>query len=166
MGCNEKVGCGGNCGWSAVVGGERQWTPTHSAKNVEWMGHSDFWKYRLFEREAVEGEEAANGVLADAVGDTPGRVVIEELEAGFGVGSEARIGLDAVLEFGLEGGILGEVFAGELLKDVGFAVFSLLDCFEFVFCATRLPPKNSNAFERRTNVLELAGLLPAFVKEL
>jgi hypothetical protein len=90
------------------------------------MGLKAQFLYKLVEWEAVEREEAADGVFADAVGDIPGRVLIKELEAGFGTGGEARVGLDAVLELGLEGGVFVEVFAGEFLEDVGFAVFALL----------------------------------------
>ena len=61
----------------------------------------------LVEGEAVEGEQAAYGVFADAVGEVPGRVFVEEFETGFRVGGEAGIGLDAVLELGFECGVFG-----------------------------------------------------------
>ena len=78
-------------------------------------------------RHAVEREQAADGVLADVVGEAPRRAVVEEFEARFRAGGEAGISLDAALELGLEGRVFGEVFAGQLFQHVGLAVLALLE---------------------------------------
>ena len=67
---------------------------------------------RLVEGDGVEGGQSADGVFADTVGGVPGGVLVEEIEAGFGTGGEAGVGLDAVFELGFEGGVFVEVFAG------------------------------------------------------
>src|SRR5271157_5479324 len=88
--------------------------------------HSQSNRDSLLDRQAVEGEQAADGVFADAVLKEPWGTFVEEFEAGFRAGGEARIGLDAVLELGFEGGVFGHVFAGQPFQDVGFAVLLLL----------------------------------------
>src|SRR5579862_3987303 len=76
---------------------------------------------------ALKREQAADRVFADAVGEAPGRAVVKEFETGGRAGSETGIGLNAALEFGFEGRIFGEVFAGEFFEDVGFAVLALFE---------------------------------------
>ncbi len=53
-------------------------------------------------------------------------MLVKELEARAGAGREARIGLNAALELGLESWIFLEVFAGELLQNVSFPILALL----------------------------------------
>src|ERR1035441_1412734 len=100
---------------------------------LRWTNKSSVIRFRtcdpaqLLQRRPVEGEQAADRVLADVVLLEPGRTLVEEFEAAAGARGKARIGLDAVLELRLEGGILGQVFAGQLLQHVGLAVLLLLE---------------------------------------
>ncbi len=57
----------------------------------------------------------------------PRRALVKELEARTGAGGEAWIGLDAMFEFGLQRGVLGQVLASQLLQHVGLAVLPLFE---------------------------------------
>src|SRR5579862_5929475 len=99
-----------------------------TAKAAGWQQETSIvMRRRSLQRNSFERQEAAYGVFAYVIGQAPGGTVIEEFQARFGAGGEARIGLDAAFKLGLEGRIFSEVFASQFLEHVRLAVFALFE---------------------------------------